>query len=81
LARIFLEMGKYAIARTKNCTLLGLTGAYSLGRWASKGFAWRSNFRKVRFGTKAAILVLDTEAYLARKGLSIGHELGDYLYS
>jgi hypothetical protein len=36
LARIFLGMGKYAIARTKKCKSLGLTGAYSLGVKAVK---------------------------------------------
>ncbi len=74
-------MGKYATARAKNCTLLGLPGAYNPGVRVVMVPLRGATEPKVRFGNKVAILVSDTEAYSGPKALCNAYELGDYLYS
>jgi hypothetical protein len=63
--------------KSKELQVVRLTGAYYPGARVVMGPLRGVTEPKVRFGTKAAILVLDTEAYPGRKGLNIAHERGD----
>ncbi len=67
--------------KRKELHVARLTGTFKPGMREVMGSLGGTTGQKVGFGNKVAIQVPDTGACPARKGLSIGHELGDYLYS